>query len=109
MNPDTTRKFHRVLVWMRRALRVAENGPLWQALREGTEVLPFVCANDGWPGREEEGETPLRRFTRSAISDLDANLRRWGSAPFLLDGDPLKHIPRVALALRAEALYVALL
>jgi deoxyribodipyrimidine photo-lyase len=89
---------------MRSALRVADNGPMWHAVREGGEVVPFICARDGW----DEGEdTPRRGFFRGAFSDLDANLRRMGSALYLLDGDPLKQIPRVAVELNAEAIYVA--
>jgi len=98
------RKFDRVLVWMRSALRVADNRPLWRALRESGDVVPFVCARDGW---NEKGDTPRRRFTEGACSDLDANLRRMGSALFFIGGDHLKQIPRVAAALQAEALYVA--
>ena len=108
VDPGNLRKFHRVLVWMRSSLRVSDNGPLWHALREGTEVVPFVCARDVWAGGKPDGEdTPRRRFTVSALSDLDANLRRRGSALFFLDGDPLQQIPRVAVALHAEAIYVS--
>jgi deoxyribodipyrimidine photo-lyase len=103
MSRDNTRKFRRVLVWMRRALRVADNGPLWHALREAGEVIPFVCSRDGW---DEKGDTPRGRFIRGACSDLDANLRRMGSALFLLDGDPLKQIPRATAAVQAESVYV---
>jgi deoxyribodipyrimidine photolyase len=60
---------------MRSALRVADNGPLWHALRERGEVVPFICARDGW---DEEEDTPRHRFFRGAVSDLDANLRRLG-------------------------------
>ena len=88
---------------MRRALRVADNGPLWNALRDGDEVFPCVTSRDGWcdnPG------TPRHRFLQEAVGDLESSLRRMGSALFLIDGAPLEQFPRAAASIGAEALFV---
>lgn len=89
---------------MRGALRVNDNAVLTRAMSEGEECIPFICTHD-IPA--EKGDTPRGRFMRSAIADLDANLRRMGSALILIDGDPAVEIPRAAVEMAAEAVYVA--
>ena len=89
---------------MRRALRVSDNGPLWHALCESEEVIPFICAREVGDHR---WDTPRSIFIRSAVSELDANLRRMGSVLVLVHGDPMKTIPFAVLAMQAEVLYVA--
>ncbi len=103
MKPVNGRKFGRALVWMRRALRVADNSVLWHALRDGYEVFPFVCPRDAGIAGEE---SPRSRFIKAAVADLDGNLRGKGSALFFVEGDPLRQIPRAAVALGAGAVYV---
>ncbi len=94
-------KFRRILVWMRRSLRVADNGTLSHALQEGDDVFPFVCASDGL-----EDDSPRGRFMRSAASDLEKSLRGGGSALFMIRGDASQQIPRAASAIHADALFV---
>ena len=92
-----------VLVWMRNSLRVSDNTLLSQAVNAGGEVIPFLCASDGWSGSED---TPRRRMLRSSITALHNELRRAGSALFVLGEDPLREIPRAASSLGARALYL---
>ena len=80
-----------ILVWMRSALRVSDNTLLSQAARAGCEVIPFLCTSDGWSGSED---SPRRRMLRSSITALHNELRRAGSALFMLGEDPLNEIPR---------------
>ena len=94
-------KYRRIMVWMRRSLRVADNGTLALALQDGGEVLPFVCASDG-----PEEDSPRGRFVRGAVADLERRLRMRGSALFFIRGDAPRQIPRTAYALQADALFV---
>ena len=96
------KKYGRVVVWMRRGLRVQDHAPLWHAIRDAEEVVPVVCLRDEDRYRMA---TPRRRFLRSALTDLDANLRRSGSRLFVRLGRPQEEIPAAALAHRADAVY----
>ena len=74
--PPAEKKHRRIVVWMRRALRVDDNTPLWQALQDAEEVIPLLVLRDS---AEYRTDTPRRRFVRGAITDLDRRLRDRGT------------------------------
>ncbi len=96
------KRYRRVVVWMRRGLRVQDQAPLWYAIRDAEEVVPAVCLQDD---ERHRIPTPRRQFLRSALTDLDANLRRSGSRLFVRRGRPEEEIPAAALAHKADAVY----
>jgi deoxyribodipyrimidine photo-lyase len=99
---SATKRYRRVVVWMRRGLRVQDHAPLWYAIRDAEEVVPVVCLQDDDRYRTA---TPRRTFLRGALKDLDANLRRSGSRLFVRRGRPEEEIPAAALAHEADAVY----
>ncbi len=97
-------KRKRVLVWMRRALRVEDNPPLWHAIQEAEEVVPAICLRDE-PAYQLS--TPRRSFIRDALIDLDENLRSRGSRLFVVHGIPGVQIPALAVSLGADAVFTS--
>jgi deoxyribodipyrimidine photo-lyase len=102
MIPTGGKKHRRIIVWMRRAWRVQDNSPLWNAIRDAEEVVPVVCLNEDARFRES---TPRRLFVRKALQDLDARLRDLGSHLTVRAGNALQQIPAAAAAHDADAVY----
>jgi len=102
--PPVGKRHRRILVWMRRALRVEDNTPLWQALQDAEEVIPLLILRDS---AEYRSDAPRRRFLRGAIADLDRRLRDRGTQLHILVGRPEDQIPAAAAAYGADAVYAA--
>ncbi len=96
------KRYRRVIVWMRRALRTRDNTALWHAVRDADQVIPLVCIH-GEPA--DKTEMPRRIFVKGALADLDAGLRRAGSRLFVRVGNPFEEIPAAAEGHNAEAVY----
>jgi deoxyribodipyrimidine photo-lyase len=102
--PPAGKKHRRIVVWMRRALRVDDNTPLWQALQDAEEVIPLLVLRDS---AEYRTDTPRRRFLCVAIADLDRRLRDRGTQLHIRVGRPEDQIPAAAAAYGADAVYAA--
>jgi len=94
----------RILVWLRRALRVQDNTPLWNAVHDAEELIPAVCLQDSAAYRDD---TPRRRFISQSLYDLDRKLTEAGSALIVLAGVPSQAIPAAAQRFGVEAVYAA--
>jgi deoxyribodipyrimidine photo-lyase len=102
--PSVGKTHRRILVWMRRAIRVEDNTPLWQALQDAEEVIPLLVLRDSAAYRTD---TPRRRFLRGAIAGLDRRLRDRGTQLHVRVGRPEDQIPAAAAAYGADAVYAA--
>ncbi len=100
------RPYHRILVWFRRALRVDDNPALWNALHDGEEVVPLLCLSNA---SSYQKLTERRKFLRSAIRSLDADLRDRGTALHVRLGNPAVAIPAAVAAYQADAVYAVAL
>jgi deoxyribodipyrimidine photo-lyase len=98
------KKYRRAVVWMRRAWRIQDNAPLWNAVRDAEEVIPVVCLSDQERYRES---TPRRKFVQSALQDLDAHCRALGSRLTVRLGPAEEQIPALAAIHDADAVYAA--
>jgi deoxyribodipyrimidine photo-lyase len=94
----------RIIVWMWRVLRVQDNAPLWNAIRDGREVIPVVCLSDD---PRCLVNLPRRDFIRNALCTLDRELRERGSKLFVRVGSPEREIPASAQEYDAKAVYAA--
>lgn len=95
--PDT------VVHWFRRDLRLEDNTALNAALRSEDQVLPVFIIDDEIVGHPI-GEHRLR-FLRTALVDLDANLRRRGSRLLVRRGDAPRELNRIADETAAWGVY----
>ncbi len=97
-----SKKYRCVVVWMRRALRVQDNTPLYAALQDAEKVVPVVCLRDATKYRLQ---TPRREFIRSALKDLEARMESLGGRLFVRVGAPERVLPNVARDHAADAVY----
>jgi deoxyribodipyrimidine photo-lyase len=102
MDSARRKKYRRVVVWMRRAWRIHDNAPLWNAVRDADEVIPVVCLGDQ---RRYQELTPRRKFIQSSLEDLDAHCRSLGSRLTVRLGPAEEQIPAVAASHDADAVY----
>lgn len=92
-----------VIHWFRRDLRLDDNTALDAALRSGDLVLPVFIIDDAIVGHGI-GAHRLR-FLRTALVDLDAELRLRGSRLVVRRGDAPRELNRIAEEAEAWGLY----
>lgn len=89
----------RTLVWLRRDLRLHDHAALAAATQSGGGVaVAFVFDRqilDRLPHRHDRRLT----FIHASLAEVDAELRRQGSALLVGHGDPVDFVPRLARAL----------
>ena len=94
-----------VVHWFRRDLRLRDNLALEAALRTGVPVVPVFILDDRILAQPTMGERRLQ-FLRTALGDLDLELRRRGSGLLVLhSADPARELNRVVEEMGAWALF----
>lgn len=94
-----------VIHWFRRDLRLADNRALEGALRTGVPVIPAFILDRRVLGQSTMGERRLQ-FLRTALLDLDTQLRRRRSRLLILESDdPPRELNRLADETGSWALY----
>lgn len=92
------------IVWMRRALRVADNAPLWHAITSARTIVPVLVLQTS---PSYAVDTPRRAWIRGAIRSLSDELRRHGSRLLVLRGRAEDELPRLAASIGAGAVFAA--
>jgi deoxyribodipyrimidine photo-lyase len=94
----------RIIWWLRRDLRLADNRSLCQALVDGASVIPVFILD---PALLHGGTlAPARRqFLFDSLADLDEQLHARGSRLILRQGDPARELVRLVGETLAEAVY----
>jgi deoxyribodipyrimidine photo-lyase len=96
------------LVWFRRDLRANDHAALYHALRQARRVYcAFVFDRAILDELLDEGLTADRRveFIHAAVVELDGALRERGGALIVRHGFAADEIPRLAAALRVDAVF----
>jgi deoxyribodipyrimidine photo-lyase len=94
----------RVIHWFRRDLRLEDNTALAAALRSGDRVLPVFILDDAILAH---GIDPRRlSFLRTALEDLDQQLRRRGGSLLVRRGDAARELNHVAEEAEAWGVYL---
>jgi deoxyribodipyrimidine photo-lyase len=96
------------LVWFRRDLRANDHAALYHALRQARRVYcAFVFDRAILDELLDEGLTADRRvaFIHAAVRELDGALRERGGALVVRHGFAADEIPRLAAALRVDAVF----
>ncbi len=104
MHPD----FHhrRALVWFRRDLRDFDHAALGAALRDARDVFcVFVFDRDILDALPNRCDRRLH-FIHASLVELDAALQTRGGGLMVLDGRAAEEIPRLAIRIEAEVVFV---
>lgn len=97
----------RALVWLRRDLRLHDHSALSLATQVANEVACVFIFDTTILGElEEEGDRRVS-FIHRSLEELDAQLRKRGSALLVRHGDPVEEIPAVAKSLGCELVVAA--
>ncbi|HEY3399821.1 MAG TPA: deoxyribodipyrimidine photo-lyase [Geothrix sp.] len=93
----------RSIVWFRgKDLRVADHGPLVEALASG-EVIPLFVLDPYFFAPERARELPHRmQFLLEALQALEASLARLGSRLLVVPGRSVEVVPRLAAQWKAD-------
>jgi len=75
------------IFWFRRDLRLVDNRALDNALEEGLPVLPLFIFDTNITD-ELPGDDPRISFIHRKLSEIDKELRKYGSALLVRKGDP---------------------
>jgi len=90
--------------WVRRDLRLSDNQALAEALHQAEVVSPVFILDDRLLASPYVGQARLA-FLFAGLRDLDASLRRRGSALILRQGDPLTVLSSLREETGAEAIF----
>jgi deoxyribodipyrimidine photo-lyase len=93
-----------VIHWFRRDLRLDDNSALDAALGSGDPVLPVFILDDAILAQPIGGRR--LSFLRTALADLDWQLRRRGSELLVRRGDAARELNHVAEEARAWGVYL---
>ena len=94
----------RIIWWVRRDLRLADNVTLYHALQDSASVIPVFILDPHLV--ESEALAPVRRrFLYDSLRDLDLQLGRHSSRLILRRGEPARELMRVVRETGAEAVY----
>ncbi len=90
--------------WFRRDLRLTDNTALARAAAAGERLVPVFVLDDAILARRDTGASRVR-FMLDCLAALAAALAKKGSRLFVLRGDPVEALMRVARAAKASAVH----
>lgn len=97
--------YRRALCWVRRDLRLHDHAPLAEATAMAVAVaVVFVFDRNILDALEDRDDRRLT-FIHRALEEMDAELRRRGSLLLVRIGRPEEEIPKLAKALKADAVF----
>ncbi|HAC64582.1 MAG TPA: cryptochrome DASH [Cyanothece sp. UBA12306] len=99
----------KILIWYRNDLRIHDHEPMFQAVQEKAQIIPFYCFDQrqfqqtsfGFP----KTDNFRAKFLLQSIDDLNNSLKKLGSNLVSRRGYPEKIIPQLVEELAINAVY----
>ncbi len=98
-------KFHHVLCWIRRDLRLSDHQGLTEACRAADRATLVFVYDTTILGKLSDQNDRRVTFIHDSVQKVDQSLRKKGSALVILYGDPRKEIPSLANSLSVESVF----
>jgi deoxyribodipyrimidine photo-lyase len=99
----------RILIWYRNDLRLHDNEPIYQALKEKAQIIPVYCFDERQFAKTSFGFPKTGKFRaeflRESVADLRNSLQKLGSNLIVRRGLPEKIIPAFAQELNVDVVY----
>jgi deoxyribodipyrimidine photo-lyase len=99
----------RILIWHRNDLRLHDNEPIHQALKEKAQIIPFYCFDERQFKQTSYGFPRTgkyrAKFLLESVTDLRKSLNKLGSNLIIRKGLPEKIIPAIAQQLNIDEVY----
>jgi deoxyribodipyrimidine photo-lyase len=92
------------LCWIRRDLRTQDHASLYHALKENSEVV-VVFIFDSEILKNLDSQDPRLSFIMDSLSDIDLELKKYGSSLVVKFGNPVDLIPQLALDFKVQSVY----
>jgi len=94
------------LVWLRRDLRLHDNTAIFNASNETSLVTLCFVFDKNILDQLNDPEDRRVEFIKTILDDIRSNLNSLQSDIWILYGDPLTEIPKLASKIKADAVYV---
>ncbi len=94
------------LVWLRRDLRLHDNTAIFNASNETSLVTLCFVFDKNILDQLNDPEDRRVEFIKTILDDIRSNLNSIQSDIWILYGDPLTEIPKLASKIKADAVYV---
>jgi len=95
----------RSIFWHRRDLRIEDNIGLFQASKNSKELIGVYILDPNLLDIKRTTSEAKNWFLGESLLELQKNWERRGSRLFILNGDPIKLIPKLADLIKAECIY----
>jgi deoxyribodipyrimidine photo-lyase len=94
----------KIVVWFKRDLRIHDHAPLYEATRHGAQVLClYIVEPDYW--QLPDSSERHWRFIADSLRDLETQIRSYGTALTLRQGDALAVFEDLRTSLGQFTLY----
>jgi deoxyribodipyrimidine photo-lyase len=98
-------RYRRVIAWLRRDLRIADNAALFEACRQAGEVVPLFVLDKAILARPDTGSARVDFLLRS-LGELDESLRKKGGRLIVRTGSAHEAVPEIVRETGAQAVFV---
>lgn len=93
------------IVWLRRDLRLEDNESLSRACAESNQIAVVFVFDSLILGMLKSKSDARVSFIYDSVVEIDNQLAKLGSRLFVLNGDPVIEIPKIAKAMKASAVF----
>jgi deoxyribodipyrimidine photo-lyase len=93
------------LVWLRRDLRLHDHHALSMATKNSEQVHLAFCFDTNILNKLNDKHDRRLSFIIDSLKEMEASLQKQNSSIHILHGDPAIEIPKLALELKAEAVF----
>ncbi len=95
----------RSIFWHRRDLRIEDNVGLFEASKNSENLIGVYILDPNLLDLNRNTSEAKNWFLGESLLELQRNWERRGSNLFILNGEPIKLIPKLATLVRAECIY----
>jgi len=100
------KSFSKSLVWLRRDLRLHDNTALHEAASQSNSVSICFVFDTNILGKLKNKNDQRVDFIYQVLQDIKQTLKKYGSDIWILFGDPVHEIPKLAESINANAVFV---
>lgn len=98
--------FSKSLVWLRRDLRLHDNTALHEAASQSNSISICFVFDTNILGKLKNKNDQRVDFIYQILQDIKQTLKKYGSDIWILFGDPVHEIPKLAESINANAVFV---
>jgi len=98
--------FSKSLVWLRRDLRLHDNTALFNAASQSNSISICFVFDTNILSKLKNKEDQRVDFIHQILQDIKQTLKQHNSDIWIVHGDPIHEIPKLAKSINADAVFV---